>query len=248
MIFELYCLITGGELESLHLGSSIATGRLNVNSPLWFLFSLFFCNIIYYTTSKVGGGRFNDLTALLCVILAYITHNKPQIFGYGNIFLGLSFIHLGYLLRQYKDSLNKWYYGIPVLMIILGIALFAPQRLEFVRNMLVQGNWILNYVYTVLACFLMWYISQLWKHDNLIGNGIVYLGRDSLVLFAFHRPVLNWVVEPILRYLNPSITYYEFLTLSLASLILLYILLNYILREHFPCLLGLETRKVAENY
>lgn len=108
-----------------------------------------------------------------------------QIFGYGNLFLGLSFIHLGYMIRQYKDSLNKWYLGIPAILLFWGIAIYAPQRLEFVRNILVQGNWITNYLYTVLACYLMWFISQRWNHNNALGKAFIYLGRNSLVILCF---------------------------------------------------------------
>jgi len=244
LIFELYNLIANGHWGDLNLiRGTIATGAIRANGPLWFLFSLFFCNIIYYLISKIGGGRLKNLIVIVCIMLAYLTHNRTQIFGYGNLLLGLSFIHLGYIIRQYKDTLNKWFLRIPAIFLFLGIAIFLPQRLEFVRNILVQGNWFLNYMYTVLGCFSMWYISQLWKHENVIGKGIIYLGRDSLVIFAFHRPVLNWVVEPIIRYLNPNISYVEFLAFSLICLILLYLLLNYILRQYFPVLIGLSAKK-----
>lgn len=244
IIFELYNLIVNGHLGDLNLiRGTIPTGAIRANGPLWFLFSLFFCNIIYYLISKVGGADLKTLIVMFCIILAYITHDWIQIFGYGNLFLGLSFTHLGYIIRQHKDSLNKWYFGIPAILLFLGIAIFFPQRMEFVRNKLVQGNWFLNYVYTVLACLSIWYISQLWKHENVIGRGIINLGRDSLVIFAFHRPVLNWVIEPILKYVSPSLSYFGFLAISLVSLILLFILLNFILRKYCPELLGLQTSK-----
>lgn len=178
--------------------------------------------------------------------MAYLTYNKVQIFGYGNIFLGLSFIHLGHCIKHYKDTLNSRSISVAALMIFLGIAILAPERLEFVRNILVQGNWILNYIYTLLACYLMWYISQKWSHDNILGKSIIYLGRNSLVIFAFHRPVLNWVIEPILRCLKSDISYFEFLTASLISLIPLYLLLNYIMRKYFPALLGLSSHSTTE--
>ena len=149
------------------------------------------------------------------------------------------------MFRQHKDTLKNCYLGVAALLIFLSIAFIVPQRLEFVRNILVQGNWLLNYFYTALACYLMWYISQLWKHDNILGKSIIFLGRDSLVIFAFHRPVLTWAMEPILRYLKPDISYIEFLVVSLICLILLYLLLNYILRKYFPVLLGLPVKRAT---
>lgn len=243
IIFELYCLVTIGEWGDLNLiGGTISTGAIRANGPLWFLFSLFFCNILYYWIS--GGGRFKNIIILMCIIIACATHDKMVILGYGNILMGLSFIHLGTYLRQIGDILkqrNVFLLAFPVFIIV---AFFAPQRLEFVSNILVQGNWILNYAYTVLACFLLWYISQLWMHENIIGKGLIYLGENSLVIFAFHRPVLNWIVDPLLRFLNPSISYWQFLIICLCCLLLLYMCLNYILRKFFPVLLGLSCKSL----
>ena len=173
IVFESYSLIAEGHFGDLNLiKGTITTGAIRANGPLWFLFSLFFCNIFYYLIGKVGGG-YKNLAVFFCIIIACLTHNRAQIFGYGNILLGLSFIHMGFLLRKHKETLNRWYLAIPAFLAYLSIAIFLPQRLEFVRNRLVQGNWVLNYVYTVLACFLMWYISQLWKHKNIIGKCII---------------------------------------------------------------------------
>ncbi|MBP3253716.1 MAG: acyltransferase family protein [Bacteroidales bacterium] len=56
IIFELYNLISEGYFRDLNLiGGTIATGAIRANGPLWFLFSLFFCNLIYYAIGKAGG-------------------------------------------------------------------------------------------------------------------------------------------------------------------------------------------------
>lgn len=56
IIFEIYNLITSGLWGDLSLiKGTIATGAIRANGSLWFLFSLFFCNIIYYLISKAGG-------------------------------------------------------------------------------------------------------------------------------------------------------------------------------------------------
>ena len=56
LIFELYNLIANGHWGDFNLiRGIIATGAIRANGPLWFLFSLFFCNIIYYLISKIWG-------------------------------------------------------------------------------------------------------------------------------------------------------------------------------------------------
>lgn len=239
-IFEVYSLVTSGSLCDFELLKTIRRGYPLENTPLWFLFSLFWCNIIYYIIYKLGGA-FLNVFILICFILAYMTYNSTQILCYGNILLGLTFFHLGVLLKQYKDYLNRWYWGFISLIVFLSIGFIAPQRLEFVRNILVQGNWFVNYMYTVVACLLLWYVSQRWEHDNILGRGLISLGRNSIVIYAFHRPVLNWVIEPLIRVLNPSVSYLEFLTICIICIFLLYIMLNYILNRYCPILLGKYT-------
>lgn len=238
IIFETYCYLTKGVWGSLRLLEAIPTGGFRANTSLWFFISLLFCNAFYYLFTKWRGGRYTHFLVSICFILAFLTHNKPQILGYGNVLLGLSFIHIGAILKNYNEQLNKPLFVIIGLFFCLFIAVFAPQRIEFVRNYLVQGNYFLNYIYTVSACFALWGISQMWEHNNLIGRGLIYLGRNSLVVFAFHRPVLNWVIEPIVRLLNPDVSYYWFLVISLICILLLYVPLYFFLRKNFPILIA----------
>lgn len=237
IIFEIYCRITKGVWGSLQLLEAIPTGGFRANTSLWFFISLFFCNAVYYLFTKWREGCYTHLLIPICFILAFITHNKPQVLGYGNVLLGLSFIHIGVILKNNNEQLNKPLFVTIGSLICLFIAVFAPQRIEFVRNFLVQGNYFLNYIYTVSACFVLWRISLMWEHNNLLGKCLTYIGRNSLVVYAFHRPVLNWVIEPIVRYLNPDVSYWGFLVVSLISILLLYVLLHFLLRKYFPILI-----------
>ena len=171
-----------------------------------------------------------------------MTHNYPQILGYGNVLLGIPFFHMGFLLKAHKEKLKEPHWIIIAALAYIIIAIFFPVRLEFVRNILVQGNYLLNFVFTLAACFILWRISQMWEHDNIIGKGLIYLGRNSLVVFAFHRPVLNWIIEPILRSIYPEVAYHVFLIVSLISIIILYLFLNYLLKKYFPILVAIRTK------
>ena len=238
IIFEIYSFLTFGHFNSLELQSSLQTGCLRANTPLWFFFSLFACNILYFGLSRFLGGKTVHVLVLLCFFMAYFTCNRSQLFGYGNILLGIPCFHIGYYLNKYKRYLLNPLCAIIALFLFFTIGFLAPQRLEFVRNILVQGDFFLNFVFSIVACYCLWYISQLWNHNNLIGRGIINIGLNSLVVYAAHRPILNWVIEPVLRKLYPSVSYYEFLIICLVSLIGLCFLLNALLKTYTPLLIG----------
>jgi Predicted acyltransferases len=243
IIYVIYCNVTQshvlGDLRVIFY-SSIPTCCMPTNSPLWFLYSLFVCSIIYYLIKRIGG-RIDGFIVILFIFLAYMTHNKVQYFGYGNILLGVSFMHLGYCLKNFNNKIGGFRYVIVSCVIYLTIGFFAPVRLEFVRNILVQGNYWINLVFTIAACFSLWRISQMWNHNNMIERGLIYIGRYSIVIFAAHRPVLNWIIEPVLRRLYPTIPYGVFVFVSLLGLLIICIVLDLILRRYCPLVIGEET-------
>lgn len=238
LIFETYCLLTSGHFMSLQLSRAIETGCIRANTPLWFFFSLFSCNIIYFAFSKYLGKNITHFLVSACFILAFLTHDKQQFLGYGNILLGITFIHMGSYLNIYHEQLKKKYVAFISFTIYICIAFFSPQRMEFVRNILVEGNYLVNFIFTLSACIFLWNISQMWKHNNYVGNSIIYLGRNSLVIYAFHRPVLNWIIEPVVRLLHPSISFTLFLLICLACILFLFHITNNVLVNYFPILVA----------
>lgn len=237
IIFELFSLFISGQLKSLQLSEAIPTGGLRQNTPLWFFVSLLFCNIIYYCLTKMGGVA-RHFMVFMCFVLAFMTSGERQFLGYGNVLLGIPFMHFGFNLQKYKGRLMNPFWAIVALIIYLAISIKAPQRLEFVRNILVQGDYMLNFLFTLSACFFLWSVSQKWKHDNMIGKSLIYIGRNSLVFFAFHRPVLNWIIEPLVFFVFPNASYYLFLPVCLVSILLGGYLLNFFLYKYFPLLIG----------
>ena len=231
VIFELYSLISGGNLAGLQIPNSLATASLRCNSPLWFLFSLFCCNVLYYCIQKYGGVILTHIFVVACIVLAFLTEGHRQVLSYGNILLGISFFHMGYYLKQYHEQLQKPIIGIFFLLFFILLGVFFPSRLEFVRNVLAQGNYTLNFIFTISGCYLIWILSHRWTHQNNIEQNIILLGRYSLVIFAFHRPVLNWIIEPLLKQVFPNISYTAFLIISLVCILSLgggiYKFLNY---------------------
>ncbi|MBQ3784680.1 MAG: acyltransferase [Lachnospiraceae bacterium] len=239
VVYEAYYLITQGHLGEIDLMAAIPTGCLRTNTPLWFFFSLFMCNIIYMVINKLFSREYIvHFIIALCFVLAFVTKNKPQIFGYGNILLGITFIHLGYCLCKHTEQVAKRHWVIIAIAFYILLGIIFPSRLEFVRNILVQGSYILNFVFTIVACFALWYISQLWNHDNIIGHSLIYIGKTSLVIFAAHRPILNWIIEPVIRNIYPNVPYSVFTFISLVIILSMCYGLDILIKKHCPTLIG----------
>lgn len=246
LVFELYSFIVKHSFDTGFIYSFIPTATFNTNTPCWFFISLFFvCELYYIAFSIVSnlnskwGGQFLRLGILGCFILAYFTKNHPQYFGYGNILLGLVYFHLGQELKAYEGWIkrNKMLVFVLALIIYCVIGFIYPTSLSFVLNILTRGSYFANLLFSVSACMLLWFVSQ--KFDNTIpGKSLAYIGRISLVVFAFHRPVLNWILQPMLMKVYPSISYPTFLVVCLIILIPTSIVLERTMSIYTPKLIG----------
>lgn len=245
IIFESYSLYTTHDLDFKFIQSFIPTATFKTNTPCWFFISLFFVCELYYIVTKVvsrmsyGGGGILQIIIIVCFIIAWITKNHPQYFGYGNVLLGLVYFHLGRILNIHEQWIRKNKLAVLILSltIYIGIGFFFPTSLSFVLNLLTTGYYFTNLMFCVSACLLLWMIAQ--KVDkSLFGKSMAYLGRISLVVFAFHRPILNWVIQPAIMRLNPSISYMMFLAVCLIILLSLSIVIEKFLAVHTPKLIG----------
>lgn len=248
LIWMIYKEVVGGGLTlgALYylLISSLQTATLPSNTPCWFFFSLFWVNIIYYVAlscvkvlkinNLLGGG----ILIFLFFILAYLSHNRSQLFGDGNIGLGLLYFHSGYLIRKYYESISKWILLIISVAGYILIGLFIPEQLSFVLNLLVQGNYLLNFLFCICAFLIMFIILNKIPQHILSKTYINFIGYNSLLLFAYHRILLNWIYEPILMKLIPDCSYLLFLGLGFITILLGYHLLLIIFKKYCPVLIG----------
>ena len=245
-VFELYSLIVKHSLDLGFIYSFIPTATFNTNTPCWFFISLFFvCEFYYIAYSIVGklssrwGGQFLRLGILCCFILAYLTKNHPQYFGYGNILLGLFYFHMGQELKNYENWIkkNKMVVFISAMIIYCVIGFLYPTSLSFVLNILTRGNYVTNLVFSVSACIMLWFVSQKFENTNP-GKSLAYIGRISLVVFAFHRPVLNWILQPMIMKVYPSVSYCVFLIICILFILILSMVLEKVMSAYTPKLIG----------
>lgn len=183
-------------------------------------------------------GYYKHVLILGSFLFACLVHNRMQILSDGNIALGLVYYHLGYffkrLLKEKKDFPDIKILVLTIVVFVL-ILFFNRQDLSFVLLYQRTGSFLLNLPYSLCACYILWYISR------KIGSAkyLVLIGEYSLTLFASHRIILNWIYDPIVRYLNPHIPYYEYMLVGGSIILVSYLILVLLLKKIFPQVIGL---------
>lgn len=242
VIYELYSLNIMHVLDFSFVSSFIPTAAFKTNTPCWFFVSLFLVCEFYYILNCFAnkmGGKFVRIAIVISFLLAYVTKNHSQYFGYGNVLLGITYFHMGYELKLHEGFVRKhcWQMIIVSLFLYSVIGFLFPTSLSFVLNLLRGGNYVLNLIFSLSACLLLWFVAPQIGHTQF-GKSLAYIGRISLVVFASHRPVLNWVVEPIVMRYYPTISYPVFLLICLVILLILSVILERLLNAYVPKLIG----------
>ena len=214
----------------------ITTAGLGSNTPLWFLFSLYIVSVFYYIIDKIFL-KYKVLIIFICFVFAFIVHNRLQILSWGNISLGLVYYHCGYEFRKYDDNkrYNNFLTFVGCVFIFILIVVFDRQNLAFVSLFQRRGLFILNLPFSLAASYILFYISEKIKCIPCIN----YIGCYSLVLFASHRVILNWIYDPLIMRLIPNISFLPYVIIAISLILFFYILILLPLKKYFPKIIGL---------
>ena len=63
---------------------------------------------------------------------------------------------------------------------------------------------MLNMVFSICGCYLLWFLSKRISQRIPFASMAEFIGINSLLLFAYHRPVLNFVIAPVLKRVVPG--------------------------------------------
>lgn len=163
----------------------IFNNRQFFNGPIWFVITLFGCNILLYIVFKL----INKDAFRIPVII--IIGTIGWMLGYYNIFLpcfvdvamtSLPFFALGYYLKKtYIFNLNR------TLCLIVGIAFlmiscYIPHRISLHYNIIENLN---SYFVSLTVAFAILYISASIKYIPFIN----YFGKFSLIPLCIHHMI-----------------------------------------------------------
>lgn len=198
--------------EPFHMFVSI--GSLYSNSPLWFLFSLFFVNVIFYiATQTLQNEKLLLLFIALCFTYALLDrYLLPCYFSSSNISLGLVYFYIGYKLKtinERKDVLNLWWFAIAGILFIL-ISIFNPQWMQIVSLTQTEGLFSLNIVYALSGTYILWFIFSKLPSSRLFS----YFGRNSITYYVWHMIPLRLIYDPFMKECFPQVSGVQYVALG----------------------------------
>ncbi len=168
-------------------------GYMAHNGILWFLPCLFSVEIVYFVISQIRGPLQRFTIIFICFIVAYfIKSNLPWCVNIA--FVSLPFFCLGNKLKIHFGNLRVFGHKKLIISIIAGISYCLIQY--FTNNEVNMatahyGNMFVFIFAAVLGIFAIVYFSCYLADLNFQTSWIQFLGRNTLVIFALHQPVLR---------------------------------------------------------
>lgn len=229
IIYEIYYFTTHWTIDSNIFVNVLPSGLPFFNTPLWFLLSLFITCLMYDVIERIQtkwcmGGVKHVLFFLIYLIAFKLSHgNGMRILMYKTVLIGIVYYHLGYTFKQYEAKLSKskqLLLFVVSLVLYGGINILDPQSMWFVDNLQASGNYFCNLIFSISACYVLYFIFRNPVISSFLKGNIGVIGKYSLVIYASHRYMLNYVYEPVIRNIYPDVPYLLFLVFALVFILI----------------------------
>lgn len=212
MSFLLWCVVNKPAfIYALFQFGSIFYGNgndnlLRFNNILWFLPCLFIVRLMFFGITR----RKHTAKALLIILFvvsvvgygySFFFGSLKLPFGFETALTALPFFGVGYLLTGIPDDIGKKIKKLSILLLPILSAfclIFALMNFhQYGVQIDLRKDVLNNYLYFILAAFsgifVILMISMLIRQNK----GLEYLGRQSLVIFAWHLlafPYVSYIV------------------------------------------------------
>lgn len=180
--------------------SILVEGSLEGNYPLWFLPSLFFCQLFCNVMIK------NKVKELYIIILMLFLAYCCYYWGFtyplyiSNISLGIVFYLLGYKLKSIQYRKNVYFFSVALYLFIF---CFRYSAID-VRTNLLNSNGIYwcAILYALAGCVV---IDNLFCIQKFHLKWLTYIGRNSMIFY-----VLHWMILILCSFFLPESGKYNF--------------------------------------
>lgn len=238
-VFYMYQYIEFSEVNWLEpYYMFIQIGSLASNDALWFLFSLFWVNVIFYFVDRYAKKElYKACFILLCFVYACLDSWKlPCFFSSSNISLGLVYFYLGYKFRYLYESYNvthlRWF--VLSVVVFTTISVFDPQYMMIVTIYQSKGNFILNLFWSLSGTYILWYVFAKLKNCPILS----FIGKKSMTLYVWHMIPLRLILYPLMKRYYPAASYCEYILIVGGVILITTYIMDYCLSHKCPMLVG----------
>lgn len=224
-----------------------------VNLPLYFLFSLFLLQIIFYFLNKSKIAKFTAL-ALSIVFVAitdlFVLPNQCQyiitipcytFYCLGNIFKN------EILKLEQSVKKNKLLFSCVLLALVLGLVLLSKENVRVDYPYYQYGNWILWLLNSSIGTISMLIFAILLDDIPLINKALIFYGKNSIFLLVGHYYLSRQLLEGIMEKAGLIDIIYKPYTQATALVAILIIMIPFciIANRYFGFIFG-KTKKAKE--
>lgn len=248
------------------LGDDRSTSySINLNSPLWFLLSLFLCKVLLQIVIKnkrflnLKLGLLTAISVIICYLLR--SYNIAIDFGIDSAIMAMPFYVLGYLLRKVDlekiNNIKKSYTLLAgIILLFVSVVLSNYNQSDYNRvdmNNCAYGNsLILFYLDALIGAFSILFISKFLsiKEFKLLS----YWGQNTLIILGVHftfvkylKKFEGYILSDIfgLKSFNPVVMYIDNFIICILVMFMC-IPVIYIIRKYFPFMIGdFRTKKMT---
>ncbi len=219
IIYSIHYIIINDDKLFIHIFLTpikqiLTYGYALCNAPLWFLFSLFCCKLLYNLSQKC---KYFPLLIVLVTVIPYLICmfkiDVPQYISY--ICTTLVFYTLG---NKFKTLQFNKYIFISSIGIIAFQYILYPSIVDMKSNTLIEGNYFIWYISSLAGIITF---NNLFKILNINIPFIRIIGKYSMHYFVLHWIIISgtyFIITDSSEIQNKWIIFYIILILNIIIL------------------------------
>lgn len=226
------------------------------NAPLWFLFSLFLCKLIFYFIGKIKPLLIASYIVSFVFIFVYVyfdlTWMKPVLYCW-TVPAWFFFIS-GYFLKKYVLEYEKYFKPIvfiPVFIIsvILYCLLFRYSSTVSMKDLIID-NPFLYYANSFLGMFIIIFISDYISKIKPVASILCYLGKNSIYILIYHYYLARRIFPAVINAVGLGDYLYSPLTITVLFVLIMIIMLPaiYISDKYLYFIFGMKKKSAKAKH
>lgn len=211
--------------------------------PMWFLLCLFVVSTIFYFLCKLDLKK----VILIEIFLFFISITSKKYipialpWNIQRAFIDIIFYSIGYYCRTFiKDQSSKKFFQIGIICLFVNLSIYFNNK--YFKGLI---NYNIDLIYLIGGFFGSFAIINLFKvvKKNRI---IEYLGKNTLILLAFHGRAMTFIKFIIIIILGNKLIEENLIIDIWYSILQIFLCLPaiFIFNKCFPCLIGKENKNL----